>query len=150
MSKMTAFMRLTIFSAALALFSMTVYSQAKPNGAAVHIRSSAAYAEVLLRTAEVRAELESIAADYTEESPRIIDLRYELGALVKATEKLTAVRPADAGKLTFALGKLLVRKAALDADLARLLRSYKPEHPEVRRASKKVDIFDAAIREVLL
>ncbi len=129
---------------------MAVYSQAKPNQAVGHIRSSAAYAEVLLRTAEVRAELESIAADYTEESPRIIDLRYELGALVIATEKLTAVRPADSGKLTLALGKLMVRKASLDTDLARLLRNYTAEHPDVRRARKKVEIFDATIREVLL
>ncbi len=128
---------------------MTVYSQAKPNQAAGHIRSSAAYAEVLLRSAEVRAELESIAADYTVESPRMIDLRYELAALVKATEKLIAVRPADSGKLTLALGKLIVRKATLDTDLARLLRNYTTQHPDVLRARKKVEIFDAAIKDLL-
>lgn len=139
-----------IFSVALAIFSASVYSQARPNQAAGHIRSSPAYAEVVLRTAEVRAELESIAADYTEESPRMIDLRYELAALVKATEKLTAVRPADSGKLTLALGKLLVRKATLDTDLARLLRNYTPEHPDARRARKKVEIFDAAIKDLLI
>ncbi len=138
-----------MLSASLALFSLTAYAQAKPGPADGHIRSSAAYAEVVLRTAEVRAELESIIADYTEESARIIDLRYELGALVKINETLTAVRPTDSGKLTLALGKLLVRKAALDTDLARLLRSYKPEHPDVRRANKKVEIFDRAIKEVL-
>jgi murein L,D-transpeptidase YcbB/YkuD len=128
---------------------MTVYSQVKPNQAAGHIRSSPAYAEVVLRTAEVRAELESIAADYTEESPRIIDLRYELAELLKASERLTTVRAAESGKLTLALGKLLVRKATLETDLARLLRNYTAQHADVLRVRKKVEIFDAAIRDLL-
>jgi hypothetical protein len=47
------------------------------------------------------------------------------------------------------LGKLIVRKAALDADLSRLLRTYSKEHPETRRAQRRVDRFEAAIAEIL-
>jgi hypothetical protein len=115
----------------------------------VHVRSSAAYAEVLLRMTEVRAELESIAPDYSEASSRLIDLRSELEILNKAARRLSTTAPVDSAKLTLALGKLLVRKASLDADVARLLRTYKADHAEVRKVLKKVEIFEAAIKEVI-
>ena len=123
--------------------------QVEITGVQPHVRSSPAYAELLLRTTEVKAELESLIADYTETSPRILDLRIEIDELSKATQRLSAVRAFESGKLTLALGKLLVRKASLETDLARLLRSYKAEHPEVRRAAKKVEIFEAALKELL-
>jgi len=113
------------------------------------IRSSPAYSEILLRKTELQADLESVLADYTEANPKIIDLRFEMTALEKSVEKLFAVKPADTGKLTLALGKLIVRKAALETDWARLSRSYNKDHPDVKRAKRKVEIFDAAIKEVL-
>jgi len=113
------------------------------------IRSSPAYAEILLRTTELKAELESISDDYTDTSFRVMDLRLELDTLNKAASRILAVRPSDSGKLTLALGKLLVRKAALDAELARLARNYKPEHTDVKRTKKKADVFESAIREIL-
>lgn len=146
---MKKYLRAIVFAGCLVIPSIALAQQPTPNSVPPHVRSSAAYAEVLLRTTEVRAELESIAADYAEGSSRMIDMRSELDILDKAAVRLSATRPADSSKLTLALGKLLVRKAALDAELARLLRSYKAEHQDVRRASKKVEIFEAAIREVL-
>src|SRR5436190_3614462 len=123
------------------------FAQADDN--AGPIKSSPAYAEVLLRKTELQADLESLIADYTEANPKIIDLRFELAALNKSLERLYAVRPTETGKLTLALGKLLVKKAALDTDLNRLQRSYNKEHQEVRRAKRKVEIFEASINEVL-
>lgn len=114
-----------------------------------NVRSTSAYAEVLLRATEVRSELDSIADDHTDASTRVIDLKTELEALEKAIDRLAMVRPTDTGKLTLALGKMLVRKSELDTDLARMLRSYKPEHPDVRRAMKKTATFEKAISEIL-
>ncbi len=113
------------------------------------IRSSAAYAEILLRKTELQADLEAFSADYTESNPKIIDLRFELSSLDKSLEKVFGVKPSETGKLTLALGKLIVRKAALETDLSRLSRSYNKDHPEVKRAKRKVEIFEAAIKEVL-
>lgn len=113
------------------------------------VRASAAYSEILLRKTELSAELESLAADYTDESPKIIDLKYEVAALEKAMQKLQTAKPADAGKLTLALGKLMVKRASLDAESNRLSRTYSPDHTEVKRVRKKIEIFDAAIREIL-
>lgn len=113
------------------------------------IRSSPAYSEILLRKTELQADLEAFSADYTEANPKIADLRFELGALDKALGKVFAVRPTETSKLTLALGKLIVRKAELETDLNRLSRSYNKDHPEVMRTKRKVEIFDAAIREIL-
>jgi hypothetical protein len=113
------------------------------------IRSSPAYSEVLLRKTELKADLEALSADYTEANPKIVDLRFELSVIDKLLEKIFGVKPSETGKLTLALGKLIVRQAALQTDHARLLRSYSKDHPEVKRAARKMEIYDAAIKEVL-
>ena len=113
------------------------------------IRSSPAYAEILVRKTEIKADLEALSADYTEANPRIIDLRFELGLLDKATERVFGVKPTDTGKLTLALGKLIVKKAALETELGKLSRSYNKDHPEVKRAKRRVEIYEAAIKEIL-
>lgn len=113
------------------------------------IRFSPAYAEVLLRKTELQADLEAYSMDYTETNPKLLDLRFEVGTIDKEMERLFAVRTADASKLTLALGKLMVRKAAMATELNRLNRSYNKEHPEVKRAAKRLDIFESAIREIL-
>lgn len=112
-------------------------------------RSSPAYAEVLLRKTEIEAELDSFLVDYTEDYPKIVDARAELGFLKTEIERLLSTKPADAGRLTLALGKLIVRKVEFEVQLDRLLRQYKSEHPDVKRAKKKVDAFEAAIKEIL-
>lgn len=113
------------------------------------IRSSAAYAEVLLRRTELLADLEALAPGYTDINPKILDLRFEISALDRTVEKLFAVRPTETGKLTTALGKLLVRHSMLEAELARLSRSYSPDHPELKRARRRMEIFDSAVKEIL-
>jgi uncharacterized protein involved in exopolysaccharide biosynthesis len=113
------------------------------------IKSSPAYAEILLRKTELLADIDAYSADYTEASAKMIELRAELASLDKSLEKVFAVRPSETNKLTQGLGKLIVKKAALDADLNRLLSTYSKEHPEVKRAQRRVDRFTAAISEIL-
>ncbi|MFN0277529.1 MAG: hypothetical protein ACKVRN_02890 [Pyrinomonadaceae bacterium] len=124
----------------------TVFAQSGEPGP---IRSSPAYSEVLLRKTQLQADLEAYLADYTEANPKIIDLRFELSAINKSLEKIYSVKAAETGKLTLALGKLIVEQATLQTDLARLLRSFNNEHVEVKRAKRKVDIFEAAVNEIL-
>ena len=136
--------RIAIFLAA-SLFPAVCLAQADTG----YVRSSPAYAEVLLRKTELQADLEAFSADYTETNPKLLDIRFELGSLDKETERIFAVRPTEASKLTLALGKLMVRKAAIAAELNRLNRSYSKDHPEVKRAVKKLGIFESAIKEIL-
>jgi|GEM_PF-789803 len=113
------------------------------------IKSSPAYAEVLLRKTELEADLLSFAEDYTDQNPKVIDARFELATLSKDIDRLFAVRPDDVQKLTLALGKLIVRRAAVETELNRLLRTYKPDHPEAKRALKKAELFRDALKDIL-
>jgi len=110
---------------------------------------SPAWAEIALRKAELSAELESLLAEYTEEYPKIKEIRHTLETIDAERARLVKVKAADAERLTPALGRLIVRKTELEADYWRLLQSYKDEHPDVKRAKKKVDAFETSIREIL-
>src|SRR6185295_17991510 len=91
-----------LFAAAVLLMAASQsFAQADDN--AGPIKSSPAYAEVLLRKTELQAELESVLADYTEANPKMLDLRFELAALNKSLERIYAVKPSETGKLTLAL-----------------------------------------------
>ena len=112
-------------------------------------KSSPAYAEVLLKKTELQADLESLLVEYTEDYPKIKEIRFMLELIQKESERLTSVKPSDTSKLTLALGKLIVRKVELETDMWGLQRNYKDEHPDVKRAKRKVDIYEAAIKEIL-
>jgi hypothetical protein len=116
----------------------------KPNVA----KSSPAFAEVLLRKTELSAELEELLLNYTEEFPKVKELRYEISVLQKDLDKILTV--SDVSKLSSALGRLIVRKAGLQVDVWSLQRQYSDEHPDVKRAKKKVEIYEQAIKEILM
>jgi len=141
-------MRSIILSFLVALPALC-FGQKLPAAGTGAIVSSPAYSEILLRKTDILADLESFLADYTDANPKILDLRFEIGVLERTMGRVLAVKPGEAGKLTLALGKLMVRQAALETDLARLSRTYNKEHPDVKRAKRRVEIFDRAINEIL-
>jgi hypothetical protein len=113
------------------------------------VRSSPAYAELLLRKTELTADLESLSIEYTEEFPKIREAKYAIALLERDLTRLATVKPADAGKLTLAVGKLMRRRIEVETELGILIKSYKDEHPDVKRLKKKLEIFEAAIKEIL-
>ena len=129
----------------LSLFSFVCFAQNNgknktaqtlPRTASQAIKSTPAYSEVLLRKTERESELEEFLLDYTEEFPKVKEIRFELGLIQKEMDKILAVNAAEAGKLTLALGKLLVRKTELETDLWNMRRHYNDDHPEVKRAKR--------------
>lgn len=146
---------LLIFVLAPAIFC---YSQANPkdNGqpkispnSSSQAKKTPAYAELLLRRTERESELEEFLIGYTEEFPKVKEVRYELGLIQKETDKMLAVNVSEAGKLTLALGRLIVRKIELEVDLWNLRNQYKDDHSEVKRARRKIEIYEKAVREIL-
>lgn len=113
------------------------------------VASSPAYAELLLRRTELESELEALLIDYTEDHPKVQQNRYALTRINTEIGRFASVASQDAGKLTTALGRLMVRKVELEVDLWSLLKTYKDEHPDVKRARRRVQIYEAAIREIL-
>jgi chemotaxis protein histidine kinase CheA len=149
--------RKLIFAAAFLLFAFNIcpaQANVKSKTANVSdksnvqaVKSSAAYAEVLLEKTELTAELENLLLDFTEEYPKVKEARFQIGLLQKDMEKLLATP--DASKLTLPLGKLLVRRTQLATDLWNLQRQYTDEDSNVKRAKRKVEIFEQAIKEIL-
>jgi len=135
--------------------SLLVNAQTKTKTASVKtptaqaVKSSPAYAEILLRKTELAAELENYLADYTDEFPKVKELRFELDLLTKEMNRILSVNATDAAKLTLALGKLMLRKIQLETDVWNLRKQYNDEHPDVKQAKRKVEVFEAAIKEIL-
>ncbi len=113
------------------------------------VKSSAAYAEVMLRRTSLQADLEALLLDYKEEFPRVRSLRRELEILDEAVELLMKLPPSSNGKMTSALGKLIVRRAELETEFSEKSARYGETHPEVRRARKRVEVFERSIRALL-
>jgi len=111
------------------------------------IKSSPAYAEVLLRKTELEATLDDLIGEFTEEYPKVKETRFALGLIRKEFDKILAV--GDAAKLSLALGKLIVRKVELETDVWALLQKYSDAHDEVKRAKRKVATYEKAIKEIL-
>lgn len=116
---------------------------------AADVSATPAFAEVLLRKVELDAELEGLILEYTDEFPRVVNLRHEVGLLNAEIENLRKTPAEQTGKLTLALGKMLVKRAEYSTDLWVLLKTYKEEHPDVKRAKRKVEIYSNAIESIL-
>ncbi|MBL8180281.1 MAG: hypothetical protein JNL64_01580 [Blastocatellia bacterium] len=112
------------------------------------IRSSAAYSVVMLRRTELEADLVSFVEDYTEENPRVIDARFELASINKEVDRMFTISPSETQRLTESTGKLILRKAELETEKNRLLRTYKQDHPQVKRITKKIEIFQKALKQI--
>ncbi len=89
-------------------FSQTVNKNkpvpASSNQAAQTIKFSPAYAEVLLRRTERESELEEFLLDYTDEFPKVKEIKFELGLINREMDKILAINASESGKLTLALG----------------------------------------------
>jgi uncharacterized small protein (DUF1192 family) len=113
------------------------------------VKTSPAYAEVLLRKTELLSDVESLLVEYTEAYPKVAELRQEISLLQRELDRLAAANAPDASRLSAALGKLMVRKCELDTDLWALQKQFNDQHPDVKRAKRKSEIFEGAINDIL-
>ncbi len=144
------------FALTIVLFSSLLFQAQtikKPSASAASVpgavKFTAAYAEILLRRTERESELEEFLLDYTEEFPKVKEIKFELALLQKELDKILAVSVSESGKLTLALGKLIVRKIEIETDLWNLRRQYADDHPEVKRAKRKAEVYERAVKEIL-
>lgn len=117
--------------------------------ATTSVKASPAYAEIMVRRIELQSELEAMLLDYKEEFPKIRTMRREIEILDGSIEMLMKLPPSANGKMTSTVGRLIVRRAELETESTETAARYGGDHPEVRRAKKRVEVFDRAIRELL-
>ena len=60
-----------------------------------------------------------------------------------------SIKTADRDRASAALGKLMVRKVEAEIGLWKLQEDYADTHPEVKRAKRKVEIYERAIKDIL-
>ena len=113
------------------------------------VKSSPAYAELLLQRTELQATLDSLLMDYNETYPKVNELRSQIRLIDVEIGRLLVVKGPDVGRLTIALGKLMLRKVELETELETLKLQYKDEHPDVRKTKRQVETFESAIKEIL-
>jgi hypothetical protein len=138
----------TLILMVVAASAIATFAQAQPVDQSA-LKGTSAYAEVLLRKTELLADLEAFSPDYTEANPKMLDLRAELASIDKSMTRILAVKPSQANRLTEALGRMMVKKAALEADLLHLSRQYNKDYPDVKRAQRRVDLYESAIGDIL-
>lgn len=137
------------------LFSIVCSAQTRKTVEAVPksniqaIKNSPAFAELLLRKVEIETDLEDLREEYTDDHPKVRELRFQLEIAKILIDRILAVNPAEAEKLSSALGKMLVRKIELEANFRGLMKQYNEQHPEVKKAKRKLTAFDKAINEIL-
>jgi len=120
-----------------------------PPPIAAEIRATPAYAEVVLRKTELESMLEELLVSYQEEFPKVRNTRYELGLLEAELAGMGRFTKDEAGKLTLALGKLIVRRAELRTEYWIVTSKYDDTHPDTKKAKRKLEIFDKAIKDII-
>jgi hypothetical protein len=144
-----------VLAIALSVCAGTFAQAAKPTAAKIvaaelaPVKSSPAYAELQLKRTEVFSDLESLLLEYTEEFPKVKEFKNTLLLLDRDIARISKVKVGEASKLSLALGKLMLRRIELETDLWNLQKSYKDEHPDVKRAKRKVEIYESAISDIL-
>jgi hypothetical protein len=114
------------------------------------IKTTPAYAEILLKKVEVEAELESLLLDYTDSYPKVLESKFLLNSLQKEIDKLLALNPNEVNRLTVAVGKLLVKKAEQSSEIESLFKTYNEKHPDVIRAKKRLSVIENALKDLML
>lgn len=141
---------LTVLILIFAFSSISTLGQTKlvsNNSISDSAKATPAYAELLLRRTELESNVESWLETYTEDYPKLKETRYELELINKDLATLLAQK--DTGKLTLALGKLLVRKNEIATDLWVLENKFGKDHPDVKRNQRKLESFQKAVKEIL-
>lgn len=147
-----------IFSATfLLIFSLSIFAQTDDNKPKLDystptskaIKSSPAYATLILHRTNVRAGLEEMLVTYTEDFPKVVDARHEIDLVNFELSRLLDTKVTDSCRLSDSLGQLMLKKTEIQMLIWNLRKKYNDDHPDVQRAKKKLEIYEKAVAEIL-
>ncbi|MEO6588894.1 MAG: hypothetical protein ABIP06_06150 [Pyrinomonadaceae bacterium] len=113
------------------------------------IKSSPAYAELILRRTIVKADLEELLVSYTEEFPKAKDARAEIDLINFELSRLLNTKVTDSCQLSDSLGQLMMKKIDVAIELKNLIQKYNGDHPSTLRTKRKLEVYEKAILEIL-
>ncbi len=112
---------------------------------ACEAKTTAAYAELVLRKVALQADLEGSLATMARDNPAVTAKQSEIDAVSAELDQLCKVPRAKQVYLNENYAKLLLHKVELAGRLKSLLVRYTPEHPEVKRTQAELN---ALVREM--
>lgn len=113
------------------------------------VKSSATFAEIILRQADLESDLGELLVNYTNEHPKVQETQYELKILKNDLSYIAKFKGTQTNFLTEALGKLLVRRAQISTDYWVMQNRFSDEHPNTKKAKRKLVVFNNAIKKIL-
>lgn len=113
------------------------------------LKSSAAYGELIAAQAEAKVDLKILLFDYKEAAPQVVAKQKLIESYKTEIAKLEAMPATIAPKLTLALGRLLVKKIEAEAELNDLIEEYAEEHPSVKKARVRFQVFTEETNKLL-
>jgi hypothetical protein len=148
---------IAVFSAIILISSINVSAQLRsrtsnksaPAPIVKEVRATAAYAELIVKRTELKAELEELLVTYKDEFPKVRNTRYELNLLNAVLARFGRFDASYAPRLTEAVGKLIIRRAQLATDYWIALNRFSDEHPSAKKAKRKLEIYDEAVEALL-
>jgi beta-lactamase regulating signal transducer with metallopeptidase domain len=129
--------------------SRALASQAQAALQANDARLSQAYAELILRKAELEAKLSQLRESQTGTSPDVVMAREKLEALSREMDRMAAIKAEQLQRLSTAYGQLIWRKAMLEAEIRSLLRRVTSEHPDVQFKRAELEALKRELDKLL-
>lgn len=108
-------------------------------------KSTAAYAELVLRKVALQADMEGSLATMARDNPAVTAKQSEIDAVAAELDQLCKVPRGKQVYLNENYAKLLLHKVELAGRLKSLLVRYTAEHPEVKRTQAELN---ALVREM--
>jgi hypothetical protein len=129
----------------IAAKTVTIEAREKP----AKIADTGAFAEVYAAKVEVETELKVLTMDYADETPQVREKKLERDLLEREIRWLEALPSTAHEKMNFALGRLLVKKTQAEAALKNLLQNYADEHPLVKKARTRIEVYNSEVQKLL-
>jgi hypothetical protein len=134
---------LIVLTFTLTIITVSTQAQSRINSNAV--KATPAFEVLILKRAEVGAELTQQRQVATMEHPDVVRLAYHLDRLNIEIERLLLTEAPEISKLSSVYGHLLLRRIDLEVDANTLRHQVTSTHPDLRK--KRIEI-DALQREI--
>ena len=108
-----------------------------------------AYGVLILRKAKVETELSELSEELTNEHPSLDSKRFELRAIRREMAKMRALQTSHVGRLSSAVGNLILSKVAVQVELNDLLVRLTPQHPDVTKKRSELAALGREIQNIL-
>lgn len=113
------------------------------------IAETGAFAEVYAAKVEAEADLKVLTMEYPEGTQQVLEKKFERDLLNRQIRWLEALPSSSYSKMTTALGRLLVRKTQAEAAVKTLSENYADQHPALKKAQMRIEIFNSEIQKLL-